>query len=235
VAGPRPRLDRPTLGDTKPDTAELPAEPFCGQRFSPRRLSAGRAGSPPEPTARDGAGLPRPGDSTPLTTSISQRAQQPEPLSLCYSPSARVQLWDVASGSVRYTQNPTATRGVKAGGSCPRTGDFSARPAVPGLGYPIAVRHGRPSSPGKLEQGLRNADSMQRHLQALQNRSVRCASSRLSTQGGQRDLQGQGSAPSTVPATAQGTVLLQQQRSTQNHSMVGVGRDLCGSPSPTPC
>lgn len=152
--------------------------------------------------------------------SISERAQQRAPQSLCYAPSTHVQLWNVAPGSVRYSQNPVsppkAVHSVKAGGSCPRTDDFRTSPTVPVLGYPPVpsdmgaagspfVGCGWLSSPGKLEWGLGNRDPIHRHPQVLQKLFSGSASS-LKAQGGQRDLQGQTSALSTIPATSHGSL-----------------------------
>ncbi|XP_037257023.1 uncharacterized protein LOC119154024 [Falco rusticolus] len=63
--------------------------------------------------------------------SILQCAQQRAPQSLCYTPSTRVQLRDVASGSIRSAKALWATPGhqqQEAGGNCPGDGWFQDKP-----------------------------------------------------------------------------------------------------------
>lgn len=66
--------------------------------------------------------------------------------------------------------------------------------------------HGWPSSPGKLERGLGNTDPRDRHPRALSKSTFQGVLHLCwKAQGGQRDLWGQESAPSTIPDTSYGS------------------------------
>lgn len=62
MASPRRRLQGPSLGNTKQEVAEMPAEPFFSGCFSPQSLSPGGLEACRNQTLQDSAWMPWPGD-----------------------------------------------------------------------------------------------------------------------------------------------------------------------------